>query len=296
VDRDAVEATLGAWAEGVVVSTPSAPSAGEAAVALDGKTLRGSRKQGAPGVHLLSALSHHLGLTLAQQAVDDKTNEITQVETVLHHLVLQGRVCTMDALLTQRHVAQTIVEKGGDYVMIVKENQPQLRADIELVFTLPPAGDRQETARTVDIGHGRIEQRNITTSEALVGYSDWPGLAQVFELGRHVIIPKTGKERAEVVYGVTSLGPQRATPGRLLELVRGQWQIENKSHWVRDVTFDEDRSQVRCGHIPQVMAALRNTAIGLLRWAGHTNIAAACRQLAAQPAQALALIGIVLEN
>ena len=106
--------------------------------------------------------------------MDDKTNEITQVETVLHHLVVQGRVCTMDALLTQRHVAQTIVEKGGDYVMIVKENQPQLRADIELVFTLPPVGDRQETARTVDIGHGRIEQRNITTSEALVGYMIGP--------------------------------------------------------------------------------------------------------------------------
>jgi predicted transposase YbfD/YdcC len=296
MDRDAVEATLGAWAEEVVICTPLGASAGEAAVALDGKTLRGSHKQGAPGVHLLSALSHHLGLTLAQQAVDDKANEITQVETVLRQLVLQGRVCTMDALLTQRHVAQTIVDAGGDYVMIVKDNQPQLRADIELVFTLPPVGDRQETARTVDIGHGRIEQRNITTSGALLDYSTWPGLAQVFELGRHVITQKTNKERTEVVYGVTSLGPERATPERLLELVRGQWQIENKSHWVRDVTFDEDRSQVRCGNIPHIMAALRNTAIGLLRWAGHTNIAAACRQLAAQPLQALALIGIVLEN
>jgi predicted transposase YbfD/YdcC len=296
VERDTLEAKLGAWAEQVVVSLPTAPSAGEAAIALDGKTLRGSRKQGAPGVHLLSALSHRLGLTLAQQAVDDKTNEITQVEAVLRQLVLKDRVVTMDALLTQRHVAQTIVHAGGDYVMTVKENQPQLRADIELIFTLPPVGDRQETTRTVDIGHGRIEQRNITTSEALVGYSDWPGLAQVFELGRHVIDQKTGKERVEVVYGVTSLSPQRATPTRLLELVRGQWQIENKSHWVRDVTFDEDRSQVRCGNIPQVMAALRNTAIGLLRWAGHTNIAAACRQLAAQPVQALALIGITLEN
>jgi predicted transposase YbfD/YdcC len=296
VDRDTLEAKLGAWAEQVVVSLPPAPSAGEAAIALDGKTLRGSRKQGAPGVHLLSALSHRLGLTLAQQAVDDKTNEITQVETVLRQLVLKDRVVTMDALLTQRHVAQTIVDAGGDYVMTVKENQPQLRADIELIFTLPPVGDRQETARTVDIGHGRIEQRNITTSEALVGDSDWPGLAQVLELGRHVIAQKTGKERVEVVYGVTSLSPQRATPARLLELVRGQWQIENKSHWVRDVTFDEDRSQVRCGNIPQVMATLRNTAIGLLRWAGHTNIAAACRQLAAQPVQALALIGIALEN
>jgi predicted transposase YbfD/YdcC len=295
VDRDDLEARLGTWAESVVVSTPAA-SAGEVAVALDGKTLRGSQKQGAPGVHLLSALSHHVGLTLTQQAVDAKTNEITQVETVLRQLVLKDRVVTMDALLTQRHVAQAIVDEGGDYVMIVKENQPQLRADIELVFTLPPAGDRQETARTVDIGHGRIEQRNITTSEALVGYSTWPGLAQVFELGRHVIIQKTGQERVEVVYGVTSLSSERATPGRVLDLVRGHWSIENKSHWVRDVTFDEDRSQVRCGSIPQVMAALRNTAIGLLRWAGHTNIAAACRRLAAQPAQALALIGIEFEN
>lgn len=148
----------------------------------------------------------------------------------------------------------------------------------------------------MDIGHGRIEQRNLTTSEALVGSSDWPGLAQVFELGRHVITQKTHKERVEVVYGVTSLGPHRGTPGRLLDLSRGHWHIENTSHWVRDVTCDEDRSQVRCGNIPQVMAALRNTAIGLLRWAGHTNIAAACRRMAAQPAQALALIGIALEN
>jgi predicted transposase YbfD/YdcC len=295
VDRDDLEARLGTWAESVVASTPAA-SAGEVAVALDGKTLRGSQKQGAPGVHLLSALSHHVGLTLTQQAVDAKTNEMTQVETVLRQLVLKDRVVTMDALLTQRHVAQAIGDEGGDYVMIVKENQPQLHADIELVFTLPPAGDRQETARTVDIGHGRIEQRNITTSEALVGYSDWPGLAQVFELGRHVIMQKTGQERVEVVYGVTSLSAERATPGRVLDLVRGHWSIENKSHWVRDVTFDEDRSQVRCGSIPQVMAALRNTAIGLLRWAGHTNIAAACRRLAAQPAQALALIGIEFEN
>jgi predicted transposase YbfD/YdcC len=273
-----VEGKWGAWAAGVVGSTPAAPAAGEAAVALDGKTLRGSRQQGAPGGHLLSALSHHVGLTLAQQAVDDKSKEITHVETVLRQLVLQGRVLTMDALLTQRHVAQTMVDAEGDDVMIVQDNQPQWRAAIALVCTLPPAGDRQETARTVDIGHGRIEQRNLTTSEALVGYSDWPGLAQVFELGRHVITQKTGKERADVVYGVTSLPPKRATPERLLELVRGHWHIENTSHWVRDVTFDADRSQVRCGNIPHVMAALRNTAIGLLRWAGYTNIAAACRQ------------------
>ena len=105
----------------------------------------------------------------------------------------------MDALLPQRHVAQTIVDKGGDDVMIVKDNPPQLRAAMELVFTLPPIGDRQDTARTVDMGQGRMEQRNLTTSAALVGYSDWPGLAQVFELGRQVMFQKTGKERVEVV-------------------------------------------------------------------------------------------------
>lgn len=247
-------------------------------------------------MHLLSALAHHVGVTLAQHAVDDKTNEITAVETLLQGLVLEGRVMTMDALLTQRQVAQTIVDKGGDYVMIVKENQPQLHADIALVFAQPPWGDLQETASTVDMGHGRIEQRTLTASSALAGISSWPGLAQVFQLERQVTRKKTGEERDEVVYGVSSLGAERATPSQLLALVRGQWQIENRSHWVRDVTFDEDRSQVRCGSIPQVMAALRNTTIGLLRTAGYANIAAACRRFAAQPDLALALIGIPLEN
>jgi predicted transposase YbfD/YdcC len=296
LDREVFEAKLGVWADSVVAHTPATPEAPETAMAVDGKTLRGSKKQGAPGTHLLSVFAHRLGLTLTQQAVAAKTNEIKEVETVLSQIVLAGRVVTMDALLTQRQVAQTIVDAGGDYVMLVKENQPQLKADIELVFTMPPVGDRQESVRTVDVGHGRIETRNLTTSEALVGYSDWPGLAQVFEVGRHVITKKTGAARVEVVYGVTSLSSERATPGRVLALVRGHWAIENKSHWVRDVTFDEDRSQVRCGNIPQVMATLRNTTIGLLRWAGHTNIAAACRRLAAQPVQALALIGIAFEN
>jgi hypothetical protein len=135
--------------------------------------------------------------------------------------------------------------------------------------------------------------RNLTTSEAPVGYSDWPGLAQ----GLSWDVMSSYKKQARTGWsGLSVRGAPGRAPRSFLELVRGQWYIENKSHWVRDVTFDEDRSQVRCGNIPQVMAALRNTAIGLLRWAGHSNIAAACRQLAAQPAQALALIGIELEN
>jgi hypothetical protein len=181
--------------------------------------------------------------------------------------------------------------------MMVKDNQPRLHEDITTVFALAPvAGETRTVAETVDAGHGRIEQRRLQTSDVLVGHSDWPGGAQVFQVERHVILKKTGEVREEVVAGITSLPPAGADAPRLLALIRGQWLIENQSHWVRDVTFDEDRSQVRCGNIPQVMATLRNTAIGLMRQAGYTNIAAACRRFAAQPALALKLIGIELEN
>ncbi len=296
LDRPLVETKLAAWAEGVLAAHP-APEGSPEGIALDGKTLRGSRKQGAPAAHLLAALSHRLGLTLGQQAVDDRTNEIPVGEEVLRGLVLEGRVITVDALLTQREVAQTIVAGGGDYVMIVKGNQPQLLEDIQLVFQDPTGlGDTMATAETVDIGHGRIEHRRLTASTALVGYSDWPGLAQVFQLERRVTVKKSGEQRQELVYGLTNLAPDRAGPDGLLRLVRHHWHIENKLHWVRDVTFVEDHSQVRCGSIPQVMAALRNVVIGLMRWAGETNIAAACRRFAAQPWAALALLGIKAEN
>jgi hypothetical protein len=181
--------------------------------------------------------------------------------------------------------------------MLVKENQPQPLEDIRTGFALAPiAGEQRTAAETLDLGHGRIEQRWLQTRSVLVGDSNWPGLAQMFQVERQIIIKKTGEVREEVVAGVTSLAHERADAGRLLALVRGHWQVENQSHWVRDVTFDEDRSQVRCGNIPQVMAALRNTVIGLMRWAGYTNIAAACRRFAAQPAAALHLIGVALEN
>lgn len=124
IDREVLEAKLGAWAEAMLAGIPPAEDE-EEVLAIDGKTLRGSRKQGAPGAHLLSALAHRLGLTLAQQAVADKTNEIPVVLDLLRHVVLEGRVVTVDALLTQRHIAQQIVEAGGAYVMPVKENQPQ---------------------------------------------------------------------------------------------------------------------------------------------------------------------------
>jgi hypothetical protein len=144
LDREQFEAVLGAWAEMVLTATAPPAVGGNRrepgdGVALDGKTLRGSRKQGAPGVHLLSAVSHRLGLTLGQAGVDDKTNEIPVAPTLVAGLVIEGRIFTMDALLTQREVAQTIVAGGGDYVMPVKENQPGLYAAIDTLFTTPVA-------------------------------------------------------------------------------------------------------------------------------------------------------------
>jgi len=305
LELKALESKLSQWAEQLLSLLPPPPSESEKeeafAFAIDGKTLRGSQKQGASICHLLSLVGHRLGLTLIQEGVDNQTNEIPIAEEVLKGLLLEGRlkgrIFTMDAILTQKEIAQTIVEGEGNYVMYVKGNQARLLEDIALMFEdETECGDTKTMAQTTDIGHGRIETRRITTSDGLVGYSHWPGLAQVFKLERDVIFKKSGQERKEVVYGVTSLSMKKADASRLLNLTRSHWSIENKVHWVRDVTFDEDRSQVRCGSIPQVMATMRNLAIGLMRFAGESNIASACRKFAAKPYLALALMGISLEK
>jgi hypothetical protein len=146
------------------------------------------------------------------------------------------------------------------------------------------------------VGHGRRETRRLSVSGALAVYLDWPGAKQVFRLERQRVQRRTGAVEEEVIYGVTSMASERITAAEILGIARRHWHIENRSHWVRDVTLDEDRSQVRVGSIPEVMAALRNLTIGLWRCAGATNLAAAGRWYAAHPADALALLGIPREN
>jgi predicted transposase YbfD/YdcC len=296
LDKQMFESRLGDWVEAVMADSPGEDESLEV-INFDGKTLRGSRKQGAPAAHLLSAVGQRLGLSVAQQAVDDKTNEITVMIEMLKDLLIENRVITMDALLTQRAIAKEIVNRGGDYLMVVKDNQAELRKWVSALFEQPIwLREAVQTAETKDAAHGRIEARKLSASSALNDHDLWPGLEQVLKIERTVIEKKSGRQRQEVVFGVTSLRRERASAERLIEIARQHWHIENKSHWVRDVTFDEDRSQVRCGSIPQIMAAIRNTAIGLMRGAGETNIAAACRRFAAQPWLALALIGIKPEN
>lgn len=176
--------------------------------------------------------------------------------------------------------------------MLVKENQGHLLATLELLLSSPVAvrlSDRVQ-ASECEVGHGRIERREIVSSAVGATRIGWPGVAQIFRVRRERTKKKTGEREAETVYGITSLPAKQADARVLLGLIRGHWKIENQSHYVRDVTFDEDRSQTRSGSLPQVMAALRNTAIGLIRLAGHGNVAAACRYYAARPWEAVALL------
>jgi hypothetical protein len=137
-----------------------------------------------------------------------------------------------------------------------------------------------------------VEQRRLFATTALNDFVDFPYVAQVCRIERQVTDLKSGTQRYETVFAVTSLPPEQASPQRLLELNRGHWSIENRSHYVRDVTFDEDRSRIRVGHGPAVMASLRNFASALARLHGFTNIASALRAFAHQPRRALAALGV----
>lgn len=250
IDWSALEARVTRWARQVLemLDTHSTLQG----VAIDGKTLRGSKRQDADETHLLSAVAHQLGITLAQIAVADKTNEIGAMLDLLSELVVEGHVFTTDALLTQRDLAREILDREGDFVFIVKRNQPQLYEDIEFLFEPPLPllrGESWPTAETIDIGHGRIERRRLQTSTMLNEYVNWPGVRQVFQLERRVVEKKTGEVTTQTVYGITSLSEEEADAEQLLAFVRHHWHIENKSHWVRDVIFDEDaRKYAKAGY------------------------------------------------
>jgi predicted transposase YbfD/YdcC len=259
-------------------------------IALDGKTLRGSAKRGAAVGHLLSAVSHRLGMVLAQVAVSDTSNEITAAPAVRAQVVVTGRVVTVDAHLTQRGLAQQILDRGGDYLLVVKDNQPTLLDDLTVLFADPTTA--VQAVEDVTLQRGRVEVRHLRASTALVGSSDWPGVQQVLCVDRTVLRTATGEVHQERASAVTSLPAEQVSPAALLAVWRGHWTMENTSPSVRDVPFDEDRSGVRAGPVPQVMAALRTTAIGVMRRRGEPNMAAACRRFAAQPHLALAAIGL----
>jgi predicted transposase YbfD/YdcC len=242
----------------------------------------------------MAAYQPEQGVVLMQLQVGDQTNEITTAPKVIQALDLRGVVVTGDAMQAQRELSVQIVEAHGDYVWIAKDNQPEMHEEIALLFqpqqsrpgwSAVPMGFRNAT--TWNKGHGRLEQRTITVSSLLAGYSTFPYLAQVFRLESWAQLPG-GRSRHEIRYGLTSLPAAVASPERLLALVRGQWGIENGLHHRRDATMREDHSQLRMGHAPHLLAMLNNTVIGLMARQGSTNLAELRREFAYQFDHALA--------
>jgi predicted transposase YbfD/YdcC len=234
---------------------PPTPAAWRQAVAVDGKTLRGSAHHPNPRVHLLAAMDHTTRAVLAQTQVDAKTNEITGFQPLLGDLDLTGQIITADAMHAQREHADWLVSvKHAAYILVVKANQPSLHQQLKIL----PWCDIPIADYTHDRGHHRVELRRLQVTT--VAGLDFPHAAQ-------------------------------ASPARLADWIRGHWGIQALHH-IRDTTFAEDACQVRTGNAPRVMASLRNLAIGILRAHGHRNIAAALRRNARDATRPLALLGI----
>ena len=297
VDLIALEAHIAAFVAALPPPPPPAAAASPTPLpwvgqAIDGKAVRGANRHGA-AVHLVSLVRHDDGRVLGQVAVADKSNEITAAPRLLARRNLRGTVTTMDALLTQRDLATQILAQGGHYLMIAKANQPELLATITALFATPPlpeTADAADAATTCDKGHGRLDLRTLECSAALNAYLTWPAVGQVLRRTCQRVILKTGVIEEEISYGVTSLPPRAASAAQVEALWRGHWTIENRVHYVRDVTWGEDAGQVRAGHAPQALAALRNGLLSLLRALGWTQIADATRHYGAFALRAVTLL------
>ncbi|CNF21365.1 transposase for IS2404 [Mycobacterium tuberculosis] len=276
VSADVLDQVLGAW-----LWTRAVQAGGRLVIAVDGKTVRGAKRKGGKAPHLVAALVHGIGAVLGQVAVEEKSNEIPAVRELLKAFTdLAGAVITMDALHAQHDTARAVIDREADYVMTVKANMPTLYRQLK---KLPWA--RVPAVSSVSTDHGRRARRTVKTVLAPAGI-EFEGAAQVAQVRRTVT--KKGKKTVEVVYIITS--DRQADAATLAAWVRGHWHIENKLHWVRDVTYQEDKSLVRTGNAPRVMATLRSLAISLLRLDGHPNIAAANRHHARDPQRTLKLL------
>jgi predicted transposase YbfD/YdcC len=284
VDPDALDGVIGRWlADQQPPPTPWSP---RQAVAVDGKTLRGTGQHGIGQVHLFAAMDHADGVVLAQRQVDGAPGEVTGFRPLLAGLDLTGVVVTADALHTQREHAEFLVTgKQAGYLFIVKGNQPALHAQLGAL----PWRDIPVLDRTRDHGHGRVEVRTLKV--ATVAGLGFPHAAQGLRITRRVRSVRSRRWRAVTVYAVTSLTAAQASPAGLAGYVRGHWGIEALHH-IRDTTYAEDASQVRAGTAPRVMASLRNLAIAILRLHGAGNIAAALRRNARDATRPLTLLGI----
>lgn len=303
LDADALDAAIGGWAADVargaapapvVAATPGPPEREERrvaqrtvehpapdgllpAAAVDGKALRGARTPDGGRVFLVAAIDHATGAVLAQRQVRNKRGEGAAAHDLLTGQDAPGMVWTLDALHTTKATARLITKDlHGHYVLIIKGNQPIARTAAAALLSGPDT-DWTTTAVEDDRGHGRVERRTIRVAPA--DESLFPGAVQAFRLRRDTGGLDGVWTRKEIVYGITSLPPGLADPAQLNHYERRHWVVEDRLHWVRDVTFHEDASQMRTGTAPRALAALRNLAISVIRLAGRANIAHARRDL-----------------
>ncbi|CAN7444782.1 ISAs1 family transposase [Rhizobium sp. LjRoot258] len=243
-------------------------------VAIDGKTSRRShdRNAGKTALHLVSAFATTTRLVLGQEAVADKSNEITAIPVLLQRLGendgLKGALVSIDAIATNATIAAAVRKAGADYLLAVKANQPTMRSDIERYFDDAPV-ESLDTFNDVDKGHGRIDERTVTVSREtdwLSGDRRFPGEMRLPEVKTIIRVRShaglNDSSRFETRYYISSAD---RTAERAAQAVRGHWQIENALHWTLDVVFKEDQSRLRKGHGANNMAIVRHFALNLVR-------------------------------
>jgi predicted transposase YbfD/YdcC len=260
IDKRALAENFAAWAN-------SARRVGPEVVAIDGKTLRGSKtaRDGSGALHLVSAYATRAGLVLAQRAVDGKSNEITAIPELLDMLNIEGAIVTIDAMGTQKAIAARIVDKKADYVLALKGNQSAPRDDALLYLADPALAAQGRVEVEIDSGHGRVEERRCRAFDAqwlAERHPEWKGLRSLAQIEAVRIDKKTDAESRETRLYVSSLAPD---PKAILDAVRSHWGIENKLHWTLDVTFDEDRCRTRKDDSALNLAVIRHAALNILR-------------------------------
>jgi predicted transposase YbfD/YdcC len=247
LDADAFDGLAGAWAQRRTAPGPKA----QRVIAVVGKTLRGSGHGEQDSRHLLTAVDHGRGVVLGQVEVGAKTNEIPMFSTLLDRIDITGAVITADALHAQRGHAEYLAGRGAHYLLIAKRNQPGLYAQLAAL----PWRDVPVACQARERGHGRTERRTLKVTAVAAGLA-FPYAAQAIQIVRRRT-PKGKKRSTQTCYAVTSLTFTQATHAQLAVIIRGHWGIEDRLHWVRDIDFDEDRSQVRTASGPRIMATLR---------------------------------------
>lgn len=261
IDPEEFEAAFRRWV-GAVLPTLGA----DAVVAIDGKTSRRTGKVGATPLHLVSAFAAGAGLVLGQRATAVKSNEKTAIPELLATLALEGCIVTIDAMGTQANIAQAIRDRGADYILAVKDNQPTLAdamRDFFTLFKVAPDKTPHTMAETVEKDHGRLETRRCYAFDQLACLhrpEQWPDLQSfaVIESQRCV----SGKTSTEQRFYLSSLAPDAA---RLGQAIRAHWSVENRLHWCMDVAFADDQMRARTGHAAHNLALLKHITLNLIR-------------------------------